>query len=972
MGRKMSGAARQTMLAFLRWLPFLILLAALGAATAAEPPTQPLLRVETGMHTTLIRRLVVDAPRNRLITCSDDKTIRVWQMPEARLVATLRVPMDQAHEGQLFGLAVSPDGRTVAAGGWTGWDWDGKASVYLFDIASGELTRRLGNFPDAIHAIAWSPDGKHLAVGLQGRAGLSVVRLADGQIIASDSQYLDKLTDLDFDRNGRIATVALDGMARLYDKDFRLLGRRIVPGGKKPIAVKFSPDAELLAIGYHDAPTVSVASARDLSLQRHADTRDISDQVNLITVVWSSDGQTLYAAGDYRGSGLNPLYRWRDKGNGKMEIVPLTANRIPEIQQMPNGRIAFAAEDPAFGIIGPTGKIEALRGPDIHDYSVTHGKLLVSADGAVIRYPARRDGSVMHSFSALSGGEQSPAAARTEPVAGPLLQAEGFVLENWQNAYNPRINGKVPQLDDYEMGRSYAFAPDGSTVLLGTEWALRLLDREAKERWSVKLAAVVWAVNVSANGQVAVAALSDGTLRWYRMRDGKELFAYFPHRNGQEWIAWLPSGYYISSIFGDNYVGWHVNRGKDETPDFYRAVQFDRVLYRPDVFLDAVQLALLPATRSLTARTPQAAEFDINRMQDIAPSRLRLRATGVTQLEGELQLQLQLSGTGGARPARDVAIFVNGIPVTPSTDRQVTQTAAGSFTRTFTVPLASRENAIRAESFNGISMGVAETFLAVPDFIQTKPRPGDLYLLAVGVNVFPGLSEDASLAFAAQDAEAISSAIAKHGPDQFRRMHLKLINDASADKPDRQTIVDALQFIQQAQAGDTVAIFLASHGISDTAGNYYFVPRDATAEDIERITAGGKIESLIPWTAFFDALRATPGRRLLIVDTCQARNIEGRFEAHSLMKRSAASQFSLMLASKGNEESQEHPTAKHGLFTYSLLQGMQAPAGRLTLPEWFAKTATILEKERDKRVGPQTPQLIVPPALNDMSLIRVR
>lgn len=965
------------MFCLMRWLPALALLAAFVAATAAEPPTQPMLRVETGMHTTLIRRLVVDAPRNRLITCSDDKTIRVWQLPGLRLLSTLRVPMDQAHEGQLFGLAVSPDGRTVAAGGWTGWDWEGKASVYLFDIASGDMTRRLGNFPDAIHALAWSPDGQYLAVGLQGRAGLSVVRLSDGQVVASDRQYLDKLTDLDFDRNGRIATVALDGMARLYDKDFRLLGRRAVPGGRKPIAVKFSPDASLLAIGFHDAPAVAIASARDLSLQRHADSQNLAGQVNLTTVVWSSDGEYLYAGGDFRGSGKNPLYRWGGRGSGKAEIIPLTANRIPEIQQMPNGRIAFAAEDPAFGVIDPTGRIEDLRGPDIHDYSMAHGQLLVSSDGSLIRYPVRRDGSVMHGFSALAGGGQSPAAQRAEAVAGPVLQTEGFILEGWQNAYNPRINGKVPRLDDYEMGRTYAFAPDGSTVLLGTEWALRLLDREAKERWHVKLAAVAWAVNVSANGQVAVAALSDGTIRWYRMRDGKELFAYFPHRNGVEWIAWLPSGYYISSVQGDNFVGWHVNRGKDETPDFYRAVQFDRVLYRPDVFLDAVQVALLPATRGLAPKTRQAAQFDINRMHEIAPPRLRLRATGVAKIDDELQLKLQLSGEGGARPAEDVAIFVNGIPVTPASERQVPEAAAGRFMRNFTVPLLARENEIRAESFNGVSMGVAETFIALPENIRTTPRRGDLYLLAVGANAFPGLPEDAALAYAARDAEKIAAALARQAGGQFRHVHLKLINDFTDEKPDRRTVLAALQFIRQAQAADSVAIFLASHGISDSAGNYYFVPRDATASDLERITSGGKIESLLPWTVFFDALRGIPGRRLLIVDTCQARNIEGRFESHSLMKRSAASQFSLMLASKGEEESQEHPKAKHGLFTYSLLQAMQSQAdsnrdGALTLNEWFASAAAILERERDRRIGPQTPQLIVPPALNDLTLIQVR
>jgi hypothetical protein len=38
-------------------------------------------------------------------------------MPELRLIATLRVPIDAGHEGQLFAIAVSPDGNTVAAGG---------------------------------------------------------------------------------------------------------------------------------------------------------------------------------------------------------------------------------------------------------------------------------------------------------------------------------------------------------------------------------------------------------------------------------------------------------------------------------------------------------------------------------------------------------------------------------------------------------------------------------------------------------------------------------------------------------------------------------------------------------------------------------------------------------------------------------------------------------------------------------------
>jgi uncharacterized caspase-like protein len=111
------------------------------------------------------------------------------------------------------------------------------------------------------------------------------------------------------------------------------------------------------------------------------------------------------------------------------------------------------------------------------------------------------------------------------------------------------------------------------------------------------------------------------------------------------------------------------------------------------------------------------------------------------------------------------------------------------------------------------------------------------------------------------------------------------------------------------------------------------------------------------------------------VDTCQARNIEGRFEAHSLMKRSAASLFSLIVASKGDEDSQEYSAGKHGLFTYALLQGLVADSdanrdGLVSVAEVFEAARPVVERLRDKSVGPQTPQLIAPPPLGDLPLIK--
>jgi hypothetical protein len=946
---------------------------------AAEPTTDPILRVEAGMHTTLIRRVAVDAPRQRLVTCSDDKTVRVWQMPEARLLNTLRVPIDQGHEGQLFAVAVSPDGKTVVTGGWTGWDWDGSASLYFFDVASGQMLRRVGGFKDAIHALLWTRDGEHLMVGLQGRGGLHKLRLQDQRIVASDPQYLDKIMELDERADGLLAVVALDGMARLYGRDFTLLGRRAVPGGSKPSSARFSPDGRQLAVGFIDRATLTVLQSRDLAEAFRPGVEGLSDQASFTSVAWSSDGRYVYAGGDYRGSGANPLYRWGDGGRGARQAIPLADNRITEIQQMPGGAIAFAAEDPGLGIVAADGKRSAWRGPDSLDFSAAHGRLELSANGSTVRYPLRRGtaGATAHSFSPLLPGDQALAAELTAELFGPQLQAPGLVVESWKDSYTPTINGNKPVLDEYEMSRSYALAPARRAVLLGTEWALRLLDGQARELWSVKLPAVAQAVNVSRDGRLALAALSDGTLRWYRMRDGREELAYFPHRNGQDWIAWVPEGYYMSSVYGDNFVGWQVNRGRDLAPDFHRAVQFDRLLYRPDAVAAAFRAGETVALRTVAMRS-LGADFEIRKLADVAPPRLRLQPLEVTlDADGRSRAVLELHGERVKLDMQDVTVFVNNIPVTPTAERRLSGADSRQFVRRLVVDVPERSNQVRVEAFNGVSMGVTESLIAVPEGLRLAPPPGDLYLVAVGVNVFPRLPQRMHLAYAAQDAIELVQVLQARTRGQFRQVHVKLLSDMSETKPDRAAVLQALQSVQQARAQDTVVVFLASHGVSDRAGNYYFVPRDVRPEDLPELDKGRNAPSMVPWTAFFDALRGAAGRRLLIVDTCQARNIEGRFEAHPLMKRSAASLFSLVVASKGNESSQEYPEGLHGLFTYAFIQALVPGSdanndGVVSLGEVFAAVQPVVERLHDRRGGSQTPQLIAPAPLGDLPLMRSR
>jgi len=949
------------------------MLATAGAA-AGEPPLRPILRVETDMHATLVRRLVVDPVHNRLVTAADDKTVRVWQLPRGRLLRVLRFPIGDGYEGRIYALAITPDGRTIAAGGWTGWEWDRQGAVYLFDAESGELKRRIPGFPDIIGSLAYSKDGRHLAVGLHAAGGLWILRTSDDTVVARDPEYRDKVLGADFHADGRLAVAALDGQLRLYDPSFRLLGRKRSHPGEKPLTVRFSPDGTQLAVSFHDMPTLAVFSSADLTLAFVPDTTKLTHHTRITDVAWSSDGESLYGCGDYVGPGASPILRWRSGGRGPMAWLPAARRRISDLQTVPGGGVAFAAEDPAIGVLDAADRRTFFRGPDLADFRGSDAVFKVSRDAARVQFGLDRDGARPMRFS-LFARELLRGAVASADLAGALRASPHFTLERWRNSASPSLNGFTLELDDYELARTYAISPDHSTLLLGTEWALRAYDRAAGLRWKAEVPGVVESVAVAPNGQVALAALSDGTIRWYRMEDGGEFLALLPHAGGEEWIAWTPDGYYVSSSFGDNYVGWHLNRGKDGAADFYRAVQFERVLYRPDLVDESFR------RRGHPAHAPQRralSRFDVSRLAAIAPPRVRIelldrpRAVG----EGRARARFRIAADRAPLPMVDHAVFVNGIPVTPSRARDLLESERLGFAREVTVALAPGENRVRVEVSTGAALGVAETFVDVALSGSGQPAAGNLYVLAIGVNEFPGL-RDANLAYAARDAEALAAVFASLGPGTFRRVSTRTLSDLGEVKPDRAQILHALDSFADAREDDTVVLFLASHGVSDASGNYFFVPRDARPEDVAAVVHGGAAEapSLIRWTVFFDALRRSAGRRVLIVDTCNARNMEGRADLQTLGKRSAAARFSLVLASKGQEDSQEYAPARHGLFTYALLSGLQGAAdangdGFVTLGEAFRFAVPVVDRLRDRGLGSQTPQLVAPEPPGDTILLR--
>jgi len=72
----------------------------LNIVLAEAPPSEPALRIDTGMHTAPIRRIGVDTSESFIVTGSHDKTIKLWEAGSGRLIKTLRPPVGVGNEGK--------------------------------------------------------------------------------------------------------------------------------------------------------------------------------------------------------------------------------------------------------------------------------------------------------------------------------------------------------------------------------------------------------------------------------------------------------------------------------------------------------------------------------------------------------------------------------------------------------------------------------------------------------------------------------------------------------------------------------------------------------------------------------------------------------------------------------------------------------------------------------------------------------
>ncbi len=878
----------------------------------------PILRIETGRHTAVIRRISVDAANRYLVTASDDKTARVWELATGqgepmKLLRVLRPPLGAGNEGKLFAVALSPDGRTVAVGGWTSKDGL-QTNLYLFDRESGRLVRRIAGLPNVINHLVYSPDGEWLAATL-GEGGVRVYATGSYAETGADRDYGNQSYGADFDATGRLVTTCFDGNLRLYDLSdgaLRLAAKRKAEGGERPFSVSFSPDGERVAVGFADSTRIAVLSGRDLTQLYAPDTSGV-DNWTLDSVAWTADRQALAAGGSYGKGGQRQIRLWSEGERGSYREVAAADNTIMHILPLRDGGLVYGAGDPAWGVIDARGQRSHFFGPEIADYRGMLESFLLSGDGAGVQFGYESGGKAPARF-AVAERRLEMGVPGSGALAAPLIT--GLAVSDWKDNYAPKLNGQPLKLEQYERSRSLAIAPDQARFLLGADYRLRLFDRSGKELWQTAIPGVAWSVNISGNGKLAVAAFGDGTIRWYRLTDGQELLAFFPHNDRERWVLWTPSGYYDASPGAEDLIGWHVNNGPERESDFFPASQFRDLYYRPDVVARAMQtLDEAEAVRLADAKAGRKRQ-DPDVLKRLPPVVQLIAPHDGMEVRGtELTVYFTVRAPSG-EPLTGVKALVDGRPVEIEKDLQW----SADTPQHLQVTLPEQDCELQLLAENRFAASVPEVRRLKWRGRTTSVSRPNLYLLAAGVSRYA--NSDYNLSFAAKDARDFAAAMERQQGLLYGKVEARALEDGDAT---RDGIVDGLDWIwKAAKSTDVAMVFLAGHGVNDARGRYFFCPHNIS---FERLLSTG-----VSFSDIKSAVEAIAGKAVFFIDTCHSGNALGgqarAVDINGFINEltSAENGAVVFAASTGRQVSLEFDEWGNGAFTKALVEGINGGA----------------------------------------------
>lgn len=466
-----------------------------------------------------------------------DGQVRLVDVATGKTTRFLRVAGARAHC-----VACSPDGKLIAVG----LETSRAGAIAIWDRSSAKPVRRI-EVPGGVFCLAFSPDGKTLASG-GFRAGLRLWDAATGKEIRAIADAGQAVRSVAFSRDGKILLTTSPPLVQCWDVatgEERLLD----PAGHGGLCAVFSPGGKWLAWAGSEGKLHLIETSTGREVHRFA-----AHPRPIVALAFSADGKTL-ATGS-----VDQTVRLWDVASGK-DVCPLPGRRHPPrcLAYHPDGKRLAAGGWGGVTFWDVARSREVRYFPlQVKDRPQRIVAVAFSPDGT--RLAAGADGGILTVWDVSTGKELHRLAGAARHLGRLVFSPDGKTiiatapgdpsLWMWDVA-----GGKRPR----EVRRAVApgslpaWSPDGKVVAVGSAdfpYTVRLWERRSGKELPALLGhsnRVDRLLFSADGGRLLSDCRADRSLRVWDLGDGQMLSRWMDNGLGQPALAFSPDGTTLAS-----------------------------------------------------------------------------------------------------------------------------------------------------------------------------------------------------------------------------------------------------------------------------------------------------------------------------------------------------------------------------------------------------------------------------------------
>jgi len=680
--------------------------------TAAKPPESAILQIDPGGHKAMINDIVFTPDGRFLVSASNDKLIRVWDIETGKTVRTLRGQIEEGHKGKIYAMALSPDGQWLAAGGFLAGNDDNQYAIRLYDFHTGNIVALFKGHTNVVLSLAFSPDAHYL---VSGSADFNAILwdVSQQRRLHNLQGHTDAIYAVAFTPDSkRVVTGSYDHSLRLWQVQEGQLIATLKGHTDKVYAVAISPQTGTIASGSVDH------TIRFWNGQTGDFIKTLADQGSVVgSLTFSPDGRYLLS-GCGRG-GQFCVYVWTIPEGQKLVTYKAHDNIIRATAISPDGRWAATGGDSNQAI-----HIWSLRDGQFKQRLVGVGALIWAVgfanDGKTLAWgKSTNSGWQINDYGPLEYYLTLPTPTRLFGTPKRLYNTNNYqqAQDQWHDWTLSTRSGKGGHnaileilhqnrtITSIERGNidgyghfSYTFTPDGQSIISGGgHGILTAYNREGTKLGDyIGHKGTVWALAVSPDGSLLASASDDQTVRLWNTETFENLLTLF-HGNYGEWIAWTPSGHYTGSPNGDQMIGWQINRGVDKAADYITAAQMRDSLYRPDIVANTL---ILRSLKQALAQS-QPIQSHVEQLAQSQPPQFDIIFPPNHSQTEIWHLPLELSIAANTNPVEAIEVYLNDELVI-TRGKILLPPRREAYRKTLIIPLEQGENRLRVVLSNSI------------------------------------------------------------------------------------------------------------------------------------------------------------------------------------------------------------------------------------------------------------------------------